>query len=132
MSDKAGAKARAIEVDGIRTGGHYSAAVAAGGFVFVAGQTPRDAERRVVGETIEEQTAAAIENVQKALAAAGATLNDVVKTTVYLTDLTLFARFNAVYAKYFHDFKPARATVECGLQGVMVEIDAIAYVGTST
>jgi 2-iminobutanoate/2-iminopropanoate deaminase len=131
MSEESRAKARAIEVDGIRTGGHYSAAVAAGGFVFVAGQTPRDAERRVVGETIEEQTAAALDNVAKALAAAGATLNDVVKTTVYLTDLALFPRFNAVYANYFPDFKPARATVGCELQGVMVEIDAIAYIGAS-
>lgn len=129
MTSAAVAKARVIDVPGLKAGGHYSAAIAAGGFAFVSGQTPRDADRRVVGDTIEAQTAAALDNVAKVLAAAGASLGDIVKITVYLTDLTLFPRFNVVYATYFPDLKPARTTVECGLQGVMVEIDAIAYLG---
>jgi 2-iminobutanoate/2-iminopropanoate deaminase len=120
--------ARVIEVPNLKAGGHYSAAVAAGGFVFVSGQTPRDEARQIVGDTIEEQTAAALDNVAKALAAAGASMTDIVKVTIYLTDLNLFPRFNVVYATRFPDFKPARTTVECGLQGVMVEIDAVAHI----
>jgi 2-iminobutanoate/2-iminopropanoate deaminase len=129
MTNRTNASARAIDVPGRKAGGHYSAAVAAGGFVFVAGQTPRNEARQVVGETIEEQTDAALDNVARVLAAAGASLSNVVKITVYLTDLALFARFDAAYAARFPDFKPARSTVECGLQRVMVEIDAIAYIG---
>ncbi|PMS31627.1 endoribonuclease L-PSP [Trinickia symbiotica] len=124
--------ARAVEVDGVATGGHYSPAMVAGGFVFVAGQTPRDAQRRIVGQTIEEQTTAVLDNLSKVLAAAGANLDDVVKVTVYLADLGSFEKFNSVFAKYFSEFKPARTTVECGLPGIMVEIDAIAYVGNSS
>ena len=129
MKNGTNASARAIDMAGHKAGGHYSAAVAAGGFVFVAGQTPRNEARQIVGETIEEQTGAALDNVARVLAAAGASLSSIVKITVYLTDLALFPRFNAAYAARFTDFKPARTTVECGLQGVMVEIDAIAYIG---
>jgi 2-iminobutanoate/2-iminopropanoate deaminase len=103
--------------------------VVAGGFVFVSGQTPRDANRNVLGDTIEEQTAAALDNVGKVLVAAGATLGDIVKTTIYITDMGLFQRCNTVYAKYFPNHKPARTTLECGLQGVLIEIDVVAYVG---
>ncbi|MGF7137367.1 2-iminobutanoate/2-iminopropanoate deaminase [Paraburkholderia sp. EB58] len=127
MNDQSNAKTRMIDVSGRKTGGCYSAAVVAGGFVFVSGQTPRDADRCVIGDSIETQTAAALDNVIRVLAVAGASLEDIVKTTIYLTDLTLFPQFNIVYATYFPDFKPARTTVQCGLQGVMVEIDAIAH-----
>jgi 2-iminobutanoate/2-iminopropanoate deaminase len=113
----------------IKQGGHYSSAMIAGDLVFVSGQTPRDADRRVIGDTIEEQTRATLDNVAKVLSTAGATLEDVVKVTVYLTDLTLFSRFNAVYATRFPRHPPARTTVEAGLQGVLVEIDVIAYLG---
>lgn len=129
MTDQSNARARMIDVAGRKTGGYYSAAVVAGGFVFVSGQTPRDADRRVIGDSIETQAAAALDNVARVLAAAGASLEDIVKTTIYLTDLALFPQFNTVYATYFPDFKPARTTVECGLQGVMIEIDAIAHLG---
>jgi 2-iminobutanoate/2-iminopropanoate deaminase len=101
----------------------------AGDFVFLSGQTPRDADRNVIGDSIEEQTRATLANVERVLAAAGAGLADVVKVTVYLTDLTLFSRFNAVYASWFPVHKPARTTVEAGLQRVLVEIDAVAYIG---
>jgi len=129
MKNRSDAQARAINIDGLEAGGHYSPATAAGGFVFVSGQTPRDADRRIVGDTIETQTAAALDNVAKVLSAAGGSLTDVVKMTIYLTDLTLFPRFNTVYATYFPHFKPARTTVECGLREVLVEIDAIAHLG---
>jgi 2-iminobutanoate/2-iminopropanoate deaminase len=129
MKSHTGATLRVIDVPDIRVGGHYSPAMVAGGFVFVAGQTPRDANRDVVGNTIEEQTAAALDNVVKVLAAAGATLDNIVKTTIYITNLGLFQRCNTVYARYFTNHKPARTTLECGLQGVLIEIDVVAYVG---
>jgi len=119
---------RELNVAGRAPGGHYSAAVIAGGLVFLAGQTPRDENRKVIGETIEEQTQATLDNLECALSAAGGSLKDLVKVTVYLTDLSMFPRFNAVYASRFCEAKPARATVECGLQGVMVEIDGIAHI----
>ena len=127
MNDQSNAKARMIDVSGRKTAVYYSAAVVAGGFVFVSGQTPRDADRCVIGDSIETQTTAALDNVIRVLGAAGASLEIIVKTTIYLTDLALFPQFNTVYATYFPDFKPARTTVQCGLQGVMVEIDAIAH-----
>jgi 2-iminobutanoate/2-iminopropanoate deaminase len=118
-----------IVPNGIASGGHYSPAVQAGDFIFVAGQTPRNADRQVVGVTIEEQTAAALRNLESILKAAGAGLDDVVKTTVHLLDLTEAQRFNAVYASFFPRMRPARTTVGSQLNGVRVEIDAIAYVG---
>jgi 2-iminobutanoate/2-iminopropanoate deaminase len=121
---------RAVNPSGVSQGGHYSSAMVAGDFVFLSGQTPRDAERKVIGDSIEEQARATLDNVARVLAAAGAELEDIVKITVYLTDLTLFSRFNALYASYFPRHKPARTTVEAGLQGVLVEIDVVAYLGT--
>ena len=122
----------------IRTGGAatpvgaYSQGIRAGDFVFVAGQGPLDpATGQIVGETIEEQTARTLENVQAILEAAGATMAGVVKSTVHLADLSLFGRFNEVYASYFPDPKPVRTTVGSALLGIMVEIDVVAYVGGS-
>jgi len=120
---------RGVNPTDLKPGGHYSSAMIAGDFVFLSGQTPRDADRKVIGDSIEEQTRATLANVERVLAAAGAGLEDVVKVTVYLTDLTLFSRFNALYASWFAQHKPARTTVEAGLQGVLVEIDAVAYIG---
>ena len=120
----------------IRTGGAaapvgaYSQGIRAGDFVFVAGQGPLDpATGQIVGETIEEQTARTLENVRAILEAAGATMADVVKSTVHLTDLSLFGRFNEVYSSYFPDPKPVRTTVGSELLGIMVEIDVVAYLG---
>ena len=115
---------------GASPAGAYSQGIRAGDFVFVAGQGPLDPETgKVVGETIEEQTERALDNVEAILAEAGATLADVVKSTVHLSDLSLFPRYNEVYARYFPDPKPARTTVGSSLLGIMVEIDVIAYVG---
>ncbi len=110
-------------------GGHYSAALRAGDFVFTAGQTPRDLQRRVIGTDIESQTVATIENLRAALESAGASLDQVVKTTVHLASLTDFKRFDEIYARYFTVGKPVRTTVGSELNGVLVEIDAIAFVG---
>ncbi|MFL5804174.1 MAG: RidA family protein [Roseiflexaceae bacterium] len=110
--------------------GAYSPGLRAGNFIFVSGQGPLDpATGQIVGETIEEQTARTLENVKLILEAAGASMADVVKATVHLSDLSLFPRYNTVYAAYFPDPKPTRTTVGSQLLGILVEIDVIAYVG---
>ncbi len=109
--------------------GAYSPGLKVGGFVFVSGQGPFHPETgAVVGATIEEQTAQTLDNVKAILEAAGATMADVVKVTAHLSDLTLFERYNRVYATYFPDPKPTRTTVGSQPLGIMVEIDALAYV----
>jgi 2-iminobutanoate/2-iminopropanoate deaminase len=111
-------------------GGAYSPGLRVGDFVFVSGQGPIDpATGKVVGETIEEQTARTLENIKLILEAGGATMADVVKATVHLSDLALFPRYNTVYATYFPDPKPVRTTVGSQLLGMLVEIDVIAYIG---
>ncbi|MFD4840954.1 RidA family protein [Achromobacter sp. NPDC058515] len=112
-------------------GGHYSHAVRAGDYVFVSGQTPRDGVRAVVGKTIEEQTTVTLENVRLTLEAAGGALENVVKVGVFLSDLADAAGFDQIYASHFPTFRPARTTVGCALNGVLVEIDAVAYIPVS-
>jgi 2-iminobutanoate/2-iminopropanoate deaminase len=110
--------------------GAYSQGLRAGDFVFVSGQGPLDPQTgKIVGATIEEQTERVLENIKAILAAGGASMTDVVKVTAHLSDLALFERYNKVYARYFPDPKPTRTTVGSQLLGILVEIDAIAYVG---
>lgn len=110
--------------------GAYSQGLIAGNFVFVSGQGPLDPNTgEIVGETIEEQTAQVLKNISAILEAAGASMADVVKVAVHLSDLGLFKRFNSIYAQYFPDPKPTRTTVGSQLMGILVEIDAIAYLG---
>lgn len=105
-----------------------SHAVRAGDFVFISGQVPTSADGAVVAGGIEAQTRQVLDHVASALALAGATLADVVKTTVFLADARDFGAFNKVYATYFPDAPPARTTVEARLMiDIRVEIDAVAY-----
>jgi 2-iminobutanoate/2-iminopropanoate deaminase len=105
-----------------------SPAVRAGDFVFVSGQVPVDAQGNIVPGGIKEQTRQVLENVKAALALAGATMEDVVKTTVWLEDARDFSAFNQVYASYFPTEPPARSTAESRLMiAIKVEIEAIAY-----
>lgn len=111
-------------------GGAYSQGLRAGDYVFVSGQGPTNpATGKIAGETIEEQTRQVLENIKAILEAGGATMADVVKSSVHLSDLGHFARFNSVYARYFPDPKPVRTTVGSQLLGILVEIDVIAYLG---
>jgi 2-iminobutanoate/2-iminopropanoate deaminase len=114
--------------------GAYSQGVRAGDFIFVTGCGPIDPKSgEVRGESIEEQTDLVIDNIQAILAAGGASLADVVKATVHLSDTSLFARFNASYAKRFSEPCPPRITVGSDMgqvPGMKVEIEVIAYVGS--
>ncbi len=109
--------------------GPYSQAIKAHGLVFASGQIPLDpATMQLVEGGIREQTERVLENLQAVLAAAGSALDRVVKTTVYLADMNEFAAMNEVYAKYFSETKPARATVQVARlpRDVRVEIDVVA------
>jgi 2-iminobutanoate/2-iminopropanoate deaminase len=110
--------------------GPYSQAVAHAGFVFASGQIPLDpATGRIVDGDIEAQTRRVLANLRAVLEAGGASLAQVVRTTIYLVDLSVFARVNAVYAEHFtSDPRPARSTVQVSALplGALVEIDAIA------
>ena len=112
--------------------GLYSQGLRVGDFLFVSGQGPLDpATRQIVGENIEEQTARVLENIKAILEAGGASMENVVKANAYLSDMSLFDRYNKVYVTYFPDPKPARTTVgsQLPVQGMLVEIDVSAYLG---
>ena len=109
--------------------GPYSQGVKAQGFLFVSGQIPLDPNTgTVVGSTIEAQTEQVMKNLIAILASQKLDLQHVVKTTVFITNMGEFPRFNEVYAKYMKSPYPARATVEVGKlpKDVLVEIEAIA------
>ena len=107
--------------------GPYSQAIKVGNLLFTSGQIPLDAEGKLVEGGIEEQTHQVFRNLQAVVAAAGATLSDVVKATVFIKDMEQFAALNAIYASYFGDHKPARSTVEVARlpKDVLVEIELI-------
>lgn len=111
--------------------GPYSQAIKKGGLVFCSGQIPLDPSTgQVVAGDIAEQTKRVLENLKAVLEAAGAGLDSVVKTTVFVRDLAEFAAMNEVYATYFGSAAPARSTVEVARlpKDVSVEIEAIAFV----
>ncbi|MFO0688351.1 MAG: RidA family protein [Myxococcota bacterium] len=110
--------------------GPYSQAIRAGGWLFASGQIPLDpASGKIVPGEIEDEARQVLANLRAVLEAGGSSLDRVVKATVYLTDLTMFPRVNAVYAEAFST-KPAPARVTVGVAslpfGSRVEIDAIA------
>ena len=112
--------------------GPYSQGVKANGFLFLSGQVALDpATGQVVEGDIRVQTERVLKNLEAVLAAAGSSLDAVVKTTVFLTDLGDFAAMNDAYARFFPQAPPARATVEVRRlpKDVKVEIDLIAVAG---
>ena len=108
--------------------GPYSAATQAGNTVYVSGQLPADPATGAFPADITGQTRQSLTNVKAILAAAGLTMNDVVKTTVYLSDIADFAAMNEVYATFFEAPYPARAAFQVAAlpKGAKVEIEAIA------
>ncbi|MGE5837473.1 MAG: RidA family protein [Acidobacteriota bacterium] len=112
--------------------GPYSQAIRAGGFLFVSGQIPLDpATGALVDGDVTAQTHRVLRNLGAILTAAGTSFEHVVKTTVYLADMSEFAAMNEVYASYFPAPAPARATVQAARlpRDVRVEIDLIAHLG---
>ena len=109
--------------------GPYSQAIEANGMVFCSGQIPLDAKTgKLVGQTAAEQTEQVIENMRAVLEAAGLALKHIVKTTIFLTDLSSFADVNAIYERKMEGHKPARSTIEVSAlpKGALVEIECIA------
>jgi 2-iminobutanoate/2-iminopropanoate deaminase len=108
--------------------GAYSAGVICDGWLYVSGQGPLDLKSgTVIHGTIEEETALTLKHIEKILRAAGCTFDDVVKTTVHLSDIKDFAAYNAEYGKFFTGIRPARTTVQSVLWGgIKIEIDAVA------
>jgi 2-iminobutanoate/2-iminopropanoate deaminase len=105
----------------------YSPVVVSGDQVYTAGQVAFDETGALVGETMEEQARKTLENVRSCLAAAGCTLDDVVKVNAFLADLADFDAYNAVYREFFAEPYPVRTTVQAGLPpGLLVEIEAVA------
>lgn len=108
--------------------GPYSAALTVGQLVFLSGQIPLRTDGTIVEGGIREQTVQVLENMRGLLTAAGADFSKVAKTTIYLADMGDFATVNEIYATYFSQPYPARATVQVARlpRDVRVEIDAIA------
>jgi 2-iminobutanoate/2-iminopropanoate deaminase len=112
--------------------GPYSQANRAGGFVFTAGQIPLDpATMQLVGETAAEQADQALRNAKAVIEAAGLTLANVVKVTVFIRDMEEFANINEVYTRYFAENPPARSVVEVSRlpKDVQVEVEMVAFGG---
>lgn len=111
--------------------GPYSQANIFGNLVFTSGQVPLDpATGNIVGTTIEEQTEQALKNVKAILEEAGSSMQNVLKTTVFIKNMDDFAKMNAVYAKYFTEGSyPSRSAVEVARlpKDVLVEIETVAY-----
>lgn len=106
----------------------FSSGIATESFVFVSGQGGLCPETgRIVGDDLESQTVQTLENIRSVLAAAGLTLDDVVKVNVYLKDRKLYGEFNGIYGRFFQPPYPSRTTVYCDLNfDLLVEIDAVA------
>ncbi len=108
---------------------HFSPAKRAGDFIFVSGQLPFVAPGLITEGGIREQVRQCMTNISEALALEGATLEDIAKNMVWLTNVEDFPAFNATYAEFFPEMPPARATVCSALMvpGALIEIESIAY-----
>jgi 2-iminobutanoate/2-iminopropanoate deaminase len=113
--------------------GPYNQAVIIDHFVFTSGQIPLDLQNNVVAGGVAEQARCVLENLKAVLEAAGSSLNEVVKCTVFLKNMGDFAAMNAVYGEYFKaENAPARSTIEVARlpKDVLVEIEAVAHTGS--
>jgi aminoacrylate peracid reductase len=109
----------------------FSWATRTGNLIFLAGHAALDKDGKVVGEgDIRRQTEHTLQSIKTSVEAAGGTLRDIVKATVFLTDMANYAGFNEVYRRYFPSEPPARATLLTGLviAGLLIEIEAIAVI----
>jgi 2-iminobutanoate/2-iminopropanoate deaminase len=109
-----------------KAAGQYSHAVIANGLVFISGQGPADPATNKVPDGFADQVRQALQNVRTILRGAGADLKDVVKVNTYLSDVTRFQEYNAIYKEFFAESPPARTTVGSQLVGIQIEIDCVA------
>ena len=111
--------------------GPYSQGYAVNGFVYTSGQIGLVPATGVLAEGVEAQAEQALQNIQAVLAAAGCTMADVIKTTVFLADIADFGKINEIYAKYFTGETPARSCLQAGAlpKGALFEIEVVAYKG---
>lgn len=125
-----GSSVQAISSDELAPpGGHYSHAVVAGGFVFVAGQLPIDARgTKLADASFAVQAEQVLANVATALRAAGSSPQQLVQVRVYITDIALWSEFNALYASWIGEHRPARAVVPVPQlhHGLKIEVEAVA------
>ena len=114
--------------EGPRAVGPYTPAIEHNGFVFTAGQIGKDPASDQLLEGIENQTKQVIMNVERVLVAAGSSLDKIVKTIVFITDMNDYAKMNEVYSSFFSNHKPARSTVQVVKlpAGALIEIEVIA------
>jgi len=113
--------------------GPYSQAIRLDNLIFISGQIPIEPSTgRLIDGDIQDQTRRVLENLQNVLSAGNSSLKNVLRTTIFLTDMDDYAAVNEAYAVYFDESQPARSTVQVsGLpMGAQVEVDAIAYVNT--
>ncbi|MCX7750440.1 MAG: Rid family detoxifying hydrolase [Candidatus Bipolaricaulota bacterium] len=124
---------RAVIPPGTTVFGPYTPAVQAGPFLFVSGQLPALPSGELLRGPIEDQTRLCLENIARIVAAAGGTLRDLVKVTIYLADMNDFGAVNAVYATFFDRDPPARACVEVRRlpKDARIEIEAVAYLASA-
>lgn len=110
--------------------GPYSQGIKAGNIVYTSGQLPIDPETGEMPDNIEEQTRMSLENLKKVLEAAGSSLQQVIKTTVFLSDMNHFAVMNHVYGEFFSDNYPARSAIEVARlpKDAFIEIEALAII----
>jgi len=108
--------------------GPYSQAIEVDGFVFTAGQIGIDPQTGQLVDGIEAQAERALMNIKAVLEAAGCTMNDVVKTTIFMVDIADFPKVNAIYEKFFDEPYPARSTVAVAAlpKGALIEIEVVA------
>jgi 2-iminobutanoate/2-iminopropanoate deaminase len=123
-------KKKAVETNLVATPTNpFSLGIKANGFLFVSGQVGKDSSGKMV-EGFEPQVRQTMENLKAIITAAGAEMDDAVKLTIYVTDISRIGQMNAIYREYFSEPLPARATVEVSKLGLTaeIEIDAIVLV----
>ena len=118
---------KAINVENaVKPIGPYSHAVEANGFIYLSGQGPLNPVTGCISSVFEEQVKQTFTNLETILKECGTDFVNVVKVNVYLSDLSLFEKFNVIYKMYFPNAYPARTTIGANLMGIMVEIDCVA------
>ncbi len=115
---------------GIPPVGPYSPGIKMGNWLFISGQGPLDPETKQMPDDFKDQVKAVMENIKGIIEAAGGTMDNIVKTTVFLKDMDNFNKMNRIYNKYFSDKPPARSCIEAARLplDIAVEIEAIAYI----